>query len=116
MDKKQIAKLVEMSFVDGVLDEHSVNKAIGQLDGRELREFLKILTEQEKRQQVYIDLTFAIKEGDKKIFRELFPGKRVVFRNDTDLVFGIRITDNDMVYNLNMKDALDQIKSNLRKN
>ncbi len=115
MDKKQIAKLVDMSFVDGILDEKSVNKIIGQLDGRELREFLKKLTEQEKMQHVYVDLTFDLHDADKKKFKELFPKRQVVFRKDAELVFGIRITDNDMVYNFNMKDAFDQIRSELHK-
>jgi len=115
MDKKQIAKLVEMSFVDEKLDSKSVNKIIQQLNGAELREYLKILQEQEKNLNVYVDHSFALSTEDKKQFAQLFSNRNIVFRQDPDLVFGLRITDRDKVYNFNMKNALDQIKAHINK-
>jgi F0F1-type ATP synthase delta subunit len=116
MDKKQIQKLVEMSFVDNILNQESLNKVIEQLDGSELKEFLRLLTDYEKKSTVYIDHSFELTESNKKQFEDLFLKRKIVYRKNESLVFGIRITDNDMVYDLNMKNSLEQIKDFLRSN
>lgn len=115
MDNKQIGKLVEMSFASSEMSVKSVNKIIEQLNAKELREYLKLLTEREKKLNVYIDHSFDLKAGDKKKFEEQFQQRHIVFRKDPSLIFGLRITDRDMVIDLNMKNALDQIRNYLNR-
>lgn len=111
MDKKQIAKLAEISYIDNKLDAERVEKIIGHLDKPESRQYLKALKRQEKKLIVYIDHALDLSDENKKNFEQLFPGKKVIFRKDPDLLIGIRITEDDMVYNVNMNNALEQLKN-----
>lgn len=115
MDKKQIAKLAEISYIDNKLNADRVEKIISHLDKGELREYLKALRKQEQKLVVYIDYALELSEDNKKKFENLYPDKIVIFRNNPDLVMGIRITEDDMVYNFNMDNALGQIREYLDK-
>ncbi len=115
MDKKQIDKLAEISYIDSALDQSRVNRIMKQLSRAELKRYLKALRKIEEKRTVIVESNFELSDENKKKFAELFPKKKVEFRIDVDLLFGIRVTESDMVYNLNMKNALDQIGLYLNK-
>ena len=114
MKKKQIKQLVEASYVDNKLDRSRVNRIIAHLTARELRGYLKVLKRQEKRLYVFADSSFELSEQDKKSFAELFPNKNLIFGRDPNLIFGVRITNDDMLYNVNIKNSLEQIKTYIK--
>lgn len=114
-DKKKIAKLVEISYIDNVLNEERVLRIAKQLGRAELKNYLKALRLSEDKRTVFVESNFELSEQNKKSFVNLFADKRVKFRIEPNLLFGIRIIEDDMVYNLNMKSALDQISMYLNK-
>lgn len=115
INKKVVAKLVEVSYNKGRLDEHKINKIIKILNRKDLREYLKALKRQESKNNVFIDHSFDLSDQDKQKLGNLFPDKTVIFRKDPGLVWGIRILEDDKVYNLNMKNVLEQMRIYLNK-
>ncbi len=110
MDKKQISKLAEASYVDNRLDNKIVNNIINHLTRAELRVYFKALKSKESKMNVYIDHSFDLSAQNKKLLEDLFPNKQVNFRKDYELLLGIRIIENDMVYNFNMNGVLEQLR------
>lgn len=115
MDNKDIAKLAEISYIDNRLDGDRVSRIVKHLSRPELREYFRALKRQERKLVVYVDSNFELSAGEKKKFEELYPGRRVIFRIDESLVFGVRITEDDIVTNLNMKSSLEALKGYLNK-
>lgn len=115
MDKKQIAKLAEISYINNVLDGETVQKIVARLNNKESREYLKALKRRRKKIEVYIDYALELTEENKKKFKDIFPDKKVIFRNNPGLIMGIRITEDDKVYNFNISNELSQIKEFLDK-
>lgn len=115
MDKKQIDKLAEISYIDNKLDAGRVDKIISHLSRAQSRDYLKALKKKENKLIVYIDYALSLSEENKKKFGDLFPDKKVIFRSDPQLLMGIRVTQDDMVYNLNINSAFGQIREYLEK-
>jgi F0F1-type ATP synthase delta subunit len=46
----------------------------------------------------------------KKTLSEQFAGKDIVFNVEPELLLGLRITDNDIVYDMNLKRTLDALE------
>ena len=111
--KKQIAKLAEISYIDSVLDEKRVLRIAKQLGRSELKSYLKALRQSEDKKTVFVESNLELSGQEKMSFSKLYANKQVKFRVEPDLLFGVRIIEGDMVYNLNMKSALDQISKYL---
>ncbi len=114
MKKKQIRQLTEASYVYNKLDESRVNRIIEHLTASELREYLKALQKQERQVNVFVDSSFELSEQNKKSIEEIFPNKNLIFGLDPNLISGIRIRADDMLYNVNIKNLLAQIKDYIK--
>lgn len=115
MDRKKIKKLAEASYNENSLDEGKVNRIVINFKRAELRDYIKALKEIRKKKTVYVDSSFELGEEYKKEIGKSFPNRVVIFRNNPQLVLGIRITENDIVYNLNLQNSLNQIQTYLEK-
>lgn len=115
MDKKLIKKLAAASYRKNKLDEDKVNRIALKLNRRELRGYIKALKEMQSRFRVYVEYTNELGEAGKKEIEELFPGKEVIFQKNSDLLMGIRITENDIVSNINLGNSLKQITAYVEK-
>lgn len=114
MNNKQIEKLAQISYSNNELDGDRVARIMQHLSRGELREYLRQLRRIEAKLTVYIDSNADLDAQSKKKFEALYPKKKVVFRVDPSLLFGVRITEGDMIYNLNMKSSLENIKMYLK--
>lgn len=100
------------SYIDGQLDAKNVNKIADLLTKDELKLYIRALKNWEKQNQILIDVPFdegiSIDE-----FEDLFPGKKIVINKDSSLLLGMRLTDNDDVYELSLKNALNKITEHI---
>lgn len=110
MEKKLIKKLANASYVKNSLDVSRVNKIVANLSRRELREYIRVLKSLEKKFTVYIEHTNELSEVCRENLENLFKDKRIIFRRNDDLILGIRIIENDIIYNLNLKNSLKRIE------
>jgi len=109
MTKRDIRKLAQASYK--VLDEGKVAKISSLLKRKDLKEYIRQLRLLEKQQEVIIALP-AINGYNKpgSFFEQLFSNKRITYQEDSSLLLGVRITDNDMVYDINLKARFEEEK------
>ncbi len=109
MSKKILYKLVAQSYSGNLLSEKKVNKIAAILSKSDLKKYINGLKISEKKKNVFIST--PPNNQDLKKFKTLFPNKRIVFEKDPSLILGIKIVDNDIVYEFTLRNSLDKIAS-----
>nr|MBI5455577.1 hypothetical protein [Candidatus Levybacteria bacterium] len=112
MTKKQIKKLISASYIKNNLDSARVNRISKQLTRQELKLFIKLLKnyDQSKTVTLLVSSILASNEIVKQI-KKMYSDKNVVIKEDKSLVAGIRLIDNDTIYDVNIKNSLNEMVS-----
>ncbi|HSW88619.1 MAG TPA: hypothetical protein VLG12_05660 [Candidatus Saccharimonadales bacterium] len=115
MTKKDIRKLAALSYE--TLDEEKIMKLAAQLSRKDLKEYIRQLKFIEKKNEVIVALP-DIKSYNKSdnFFEALFTKKKIIFQEDASLILGARITDDDMVYDINLKSKLEEVVKTIEQN
>src|SRR3989338_695165 len=116
MKIREIKKLAEQSFTNENLDIKKIKRIIGLLGKKQLKIYIKFLKKLENERLVWV-FTPMDKVEDKitgKI-KNMFPNKKIEYVTDPSLIAGLRVIDNDMVYEFNLKDSLDNLIAYLKK-
>lgn len=113
MTKKHIQQLVNASYSKNQLDEKKVAKIATLLTRRDLRGYIRLLKLYEKKQAVIVALPYLPKEPIQKKISETFPDKKIVYIVDPTLMAGIRIENNDIITEYNLKNILDNISNHI---
>ena len=115
MTTREIKKLAEQSFTNWNLDVKKIRRAMSLLNRKQLKTYIKFLKKLENERLVYV-FTPMDKVSDKASNKigSMFPGKKIEYVKDPNLIVGIKIVDNDMVYEFNLKDSLDNIITYLK--
>jgi len=109
MTRKEISKLIIASYTKENLDEKKVSQIANELTRKDLKLYIRGLKLAEKKKKIYVALPSAsIYNTTKKIFVTLFPGKQIEVQEDKLLMLGAKVTANDMVYDLSLKNRLDE--------
>lgn len=114
MNSKKIDKLVLASYKNNNLDQKKVNKIASLISRSDLKKYINGLKSAEKKKSLII--SSPINNQDLKKFEKLFPHKKIIFKKDPSLMLGIRIVDNDIVYEFTLKNSLDKIVSYIEQN
>lgn len=112
MTSKQIKKLAKASYTRSILDSKKVNKIVKFLNRSGLKTYIKCLKvlERSKTVQILIPNVGTKNEIIDKL-KKMFPNKKLEFIEDRSLIAGIRIVDNDNVYDFNLKNTFDNLIS-----
>lgn len=113
MNKKLLKQLIEESYTENELNTEKVQKIADLLKRKDLKIYINALRDRENQMRVIVSTPQNI-EMDEEVFQKLFPNKKILFEQDLDLLLGIKITDNDMVYNFTLKNRLDKIIEKLK--
>ena len=113
MNRQTLKQLVMESHSEsGELDAEKINKIADLLSKKELRLYIKALKNWDKQTKIMIDVpsedTFNLDE-----LKELFPNKRFMVSVDPSLMLGMRLQDNDDVFELSLKNTLDKITEHI---
>lgn len=110
MTKKQIRSIVVASYTDKGLDEEIVKKISFLLSRKDVKAYIREIKLVEKKRNIYIALPSEnVYNIHKDLLQNLFVDKKLVFEEDSSLLLGVRIIDNDMVYEQNLKQKLESI-------
>lgn len=117
MLKKQIEKLVLLSYTGNNLDNKKVEKLISSISRRDLKMYIGALKNWERKQGIEILIP---DEGYKKnlrlnMIKKIFPKKEIRYSVDSSLITGIRVVSQDLVYDFNLKNTLEDIVEHIRK-
>jgi F0F1-type ATP synthase delta subunit len=117
MSIKKIKKLAEHSFSNGKFDGKILTLVSSKLKKKDLKIYIKALRNiREKRiVKVYIPNMGILTESFRSSLKKFFNNKELLFIEDKSLIAGIRIIDYDIVYELNLKDSLENMIRHVQK-
>lgn len=112
MINRKIKTLASLSFEKNYLDIKRVNKISKDLSRRELKEYIKFIKQIEKKRKVVAFVAnLSQKKTLEKDMKRIFLDKKIEIVEDKSLIAGLRIIDNDNVYDFNIKNTLENITS-----
>lgn len=112
MTKKQIKKLTTASYINNNLDSTRVNRIAKRLTRQELKLYIKLLKNYEKSKTVTLLVSSISGSNDiVKQIKKIYADKNISVKEDKSLIAGIRIIDNDTIYDANIKNSLNEIVS-----
>jgi len=113
MTKKQIKSLALASFTKNNLDLKKVKRFTSKMTIRDLREYVKYIKAFDLQKKVYV-LVPNLSEIDKpkmqKEFTKLFPNKKIIYKEDPEIILGIRVVNNDKVYDFNLQNSFENMR------
>ncbi len=117
MIKKQVEKLALLSYVGNNLDNKKAEKITSSMSRSDLKMYIEALKNWERKQRIEILIP---DEGYKKnlklnMIKKIFPKKEIRYSVDSSLITGIRIVSQDLVYDFNLKNTLEDIVEHIRK-
>lgn len=113
MDKKIINQLIERSLANNELNRDKILSIAAQLNRTQLKIYIDGLKKWVREHTVIIETAKDVSKDTKDEFKRQFSGKRVVFRSNPDLLLGVKVTDNDTVYEMDLKDSLEHVRNYL---
>ncbi len=112
MTKRLIKKLALASYSNGRLDSKKVNRIVKLLNRGELKVYIKAIRNYESARTIILLTPRAlINDGFVSEIKKIFPEKRIVLKQDDSLIAGIRIIDNDTIYDFNIENTLKNLVS-----
>lgn len=113
MKKKPIDELVHFSYVDGMLDRQKVEQIADLLKRHDLKEYITALKKYERQNTIIVSLPSMPEEKEQKKLQTLFPKKRIIYIIDPSLLMGMKVVDNDIIYNETLKNKLEELVDHL---
>lgn len=107
MRKKIIKELVLASYTQGSIDAEKVEKIAHMLNRSLLKQYIKALKRQESKLSVLIDCAYPIDDEQKIDIENLFPNKKFIYSINPSLLAGLKITRDDIIFEMTIKGALD---------
>jgi hypothetical protein len=114
MDSKKIDKLVIASYKGDYLNPTQVNKIASLVSRTDLKKYINGLKLAEMKKSLLI--SSPVNNQDVKRFQKLFPNKKIVLKKDSSLMLGIKVVDNDIVYEFTLRNSLDKILNHIEQN
>ena len=114
MNKRKVIHLALKSYDGDSLDEKTVNYISSLLSRSDLKKYINELKKLENNKKLIVSTSYE--NLDTKSLMKIFPNKRLIIRKDPSLLLGIKIIDNDMVYEFSLENSLDKIISYIKEN
>lgn len=114
MNKKLLKQLILISYKNGGLDNNTVTKIADKLDRSQLKQYISALKNAEKLRSVYIETPFDDSKNTIDEIMKLFPDKKIEFKKNSSLLVGTKISYNDDVFEVSLKNNLEQIVNNIK--
>lgn len=113
MIKDRVKLLVKESYTDGTLDENKVLSITESLKRSELKAFIKEIKKIERKRTVIVATPYVPSETEQRSLTDLFPGKNLEFLADSSMLAGLKIINDDLITDINLKEKLKKISDYL---
>lgn len=108
MSRKKLKTIVAASYNNDIMDFNKVHTIVTSLRSRNgLKQYINELKNYENKKNVTVTTPFNVNKA--KVFEKLFPNKKIVYKIDPSLMLGVKIVNNDNVYEFNLKNILQNI-------
>ncbi len=109
MNRKKILALIDLSYTKGVLDKEKTLTIASILSRKELKDYIRKLKDFENQKKVIVTTPVEVSEQEKKTLSKNFEKKNLEFLIDPDILGGIKIQENDIIYEVSLKKTLDDM-------
>lgn len=109
MTKNKIAIFLELSYTNDALDQKAAETIAGQLKRKELKQYINALRQYEFAKTVTVTLPKDAEKKYEDMIKVLFRNRKIVYNRDKSLIGGLRIQDNDSIYELSIKEVLGSL-------
>ena len=110
MTKRLLQQLVLGSYRNGSLNAKTVSEISARLERNNLKAYIRALKLMEQKKKIYIAMPKAsVYNISKKKLQEIFPEKEFLFEEDPSLLLGMKVVDDDMIYEMSLKDRLKSV-------
>ncbi len=116
MSIKIIKQLANASYTGKDLDQAKASRVVKLLNRKELKEYLRLLKKQEQQNSIRVESAYSLDSEQMTLLQNLFPSKKMFYTRDASLLLGLRVIDNDIVYNFNLADSLKSIEKLIEEN
>lgn len=116
MNKQVLKKIISESYTGEELDPTKVNRIADVLTRSELKEYIKALRSQEGKTSVTLTTPQRLDDLELTQFRDVFPDKKLFVEKDPNLILGIRVKDNDNVYDFTLRNTLEKMVEYIEQN
>lgn len=107
-------KLINASYKGSNLDQKIVNRIVSLLNRSDLKKYINELKMMEDKKNLKITCPVGSQNLEK--FEKMFPNKKIILKSDPTLFLGVRIVDNDIVYDFTLKNSFDKILNYIEQN
>lgn len=115
MDKKHIKRLVDLCFDKNGINEAKVLSVSHELQRSDLKKFIW-----EVKKRLAATTVRVVIPNEKvstlsivKELKQMFPNKKIKIEIDPELMVGLRVVVDDLIYEYNLKDILKRISTHL---
>lgn len=115
MIKKQIKNLVLQSYTNDTLDEKKVYAIFGLLRRREFKQYLNKLKQYEKQKSLIVTVAHIPTKDEQNKIKAMFKDKKIIYIINPSLIVGTKIINDDLVYELSLKNVLEDLVSHVSK-
>jgi|SRR3989338_2936922 len=109
MTTRDIKKMALLSFKNENLDEQIVLKIAKMLSKKDLRQYIKTLRLIDRKKTVVVSIANKTNVSLQAKLTKIFKDKKIIIKEDKNLIAGIKIEDFDNVYEFNLKNTLENI-------
>jgi len=116
MTKKQIKLLADASYLKENLDYSKTRRIAGRLIREDLKKYLRMLKNIEKQKMVTIvvpNMKLSEKKDIEKKFKNIFKEKNISMEIDSSLIVGLKIINDDLIYELSLDNTFNRINNYL---
>ena len=107
--------LVISSYKNEHLDPKIVALIADHLNRQSLKQYIHLLKQEESKKQIIITSPKSLTNAEKQIVMQQFPKKNIIYVLDPSMLGGIRIADQDSVYEMSLKQTFHDIIRHLSK-
>lgn len=116
MIKKNFTKLVTQSYSDeGYLDAKTVDQITEHMNRKTLKEYLRVLKQEEKKRQVIVNSPTPLSQADREKMQAQFPTKKIIYMIDPEMISGVQVVNNDEEFEISLNQTFDDIINHLSK-
>lgn len=111
MTIKQIKLLAIKSFTRNELDPKKVKLFSSNMKRKDLRNYIReIKTIDDKNKVTFVAPALKnFKKTDVSALLKHYKGKKIMYQEDPGLLVGIKVIDNDLIYDFNLKNSLENL-------
>lgn len=114
MNRQQLKKLADLSITSENVNTNVAKYVLQKLSRDDLKEYLLLLKKLVNENTVYVKTDIDTTQDVKKTLSGMFPGKKLVFEKDHFSGGGIVVRTGDNIFNLSVKNYINQTVETLK--